>query len=88
MPKTNKELNSNGASGLEALRKFDIVAYRKFMKKNSKFLYDQFIKLSNDEQMLAMCTTIIKRTDMLNTPAYKKAVKWIHDHKKNDGRIF
>lgn len=88
MPKRKTKSNSAGVSGLEALHKFDIVGYRLFLKKNSKFYYEQFIVMSHEQQMLAMCTTIIKRTDMLNTPAYKKAVKWIHDHKKNDGRIF
>ena len=88
MAKRKTETKSIGTSGLTALKKFDLVLYRKVLKEHSKFYYEQFIKLSHENQMLSMCTTIIKRTDMLGTPAYKKAVKWIHDNKKNDGRIF
>ena len=71
----------------DVLEKFDLDALKKWMKKYRIDLYGQFLKADEIVQMATMCKMICNRTDMLNSEAHKKAVKWLKDHNMR-GQIF
>lgn len=86
---TKKELK-RVVSELQAqrsyLEKFDLNAFKKYLKKYRFPLWLTFKNLSEYDQMAVMCKQICSRTDMLNTDAYKKSVEWLKTHNMG-GRI-
>ena len=74
------------ASMKEALETFDLKAFKKWVKKYNPSLYNSFSKSEETVQMATMCKMICNRTDMLNSEAHKKAVKWLKEHNMK-GRI-
>lgn len=75
------------ASMKEALEAFDLKAFKKWMSKYNRPLYTSFKGAPEDVQMGTMCKMICNRTDMLNSEAHKKAVKWLKEHDMK-GRLF
>lgn len=71
----------------EALLKFDLEAFKKWVKKYNKPLWAQFSLAVEEVQMATMCKCICNRTDMLATEAHKKAVQWLKEHNMK-GRLF
>lgn len=71
----------------EVLEKFDLDALKKWMKKYRIDLYSRFPRANEIVQMATMCKMICYRTDMLNSEAHKKAVKWLKEHNMR-GQIF
>ena len=69
----------------KALEKFDLNAFKAWMKRFEKGLYNSFIKSNNEVQMGTMCKCICNRHDMLATDACKKARKWLADHNMRGG---
>ena len=65
---------------VEALSKFDLKTFKKWVEKYNKPLWKQFSQANETVQMATMCKCICNRTDMLNTEAHKKAVKWLSEH--------
>lgn len=68
------------------LEKFDLNAFKKYLRKYRFPLWLTFRNLSEYDQMAVMCKQICSRTDMLDTEAYRKAVQWLHQHNMG-GRI-
>lgn len=64
----------------EALMKFDLRAFKEWVKKYNPPLWSAFKKASGEIQMGTMCKCICNRTDMLNTEAHKKARAWLLEH--------
>ena len=75
------------ASMKEALETFDLKIYLKWLKVYNPVLFVCFIDEPKEVQMATMCKTICGRTDMLNTEAHKKALKWLSEHNMK-GRLF
>ena len=69
----------------DALLKFDLKFLLKWMKKYRIDLYDQMVKRDELVQMSTMCHLICNRTDMFNTEARKKAVRWLNAHNTRGG---
>ena len=85
--KDQKKALSFQKSMREALLKFDLKAYKKWLEKYNKPLLKQFSRANSTVQMATMCKSIINRTDMLNTEACEKARKWLKEHNMK-GQIF
>ena len=68
------------ASMKDALEKFNLKVFKKWIEKNQPLLYKEFLEQSEEVQMASMCKYICNRTDMLDTKAYKKASKWLVQH--------
>lgn len=87
MAKTTKKksLSEESITIREAMKTFDLAAYRKALKKFYPLHYAEFIKLSHDRQMMHLCHAIVTRPDMQTTLAYKKALKWLRDHNTRGG---
>lgn len=64
----------------KALEKFDLNAFRSWMKRFDKGLWNSFKNSDNTIQMATMCKCIFNRSDMLNTKAHKKAREWLREH--------
>ena len=71
----------------KALEKFDITAFKAWMKRFDKGLWNSFKNANNTIQMATMCKCIFNRSDMLNTEAHKKAREWLREHNMR-GQIF
>lgn len=71
----------------DALETFNLKKVKAWMNKYNHQLYLQFEKASELVQMATMCKMICNRNDMLGSPAYIKAVKWLSEHNMS-GRIF
>lgn len=87
MAKTTKKksLSEESITFRGALKTFDLVAYKKALKKFYPLHYVEFIKLDRDRQMMHLCHAITTRPDMQDTLAYKKALKWSRDHNTKGG---
>jgi len=85
--KDQKKALSFQESMREALLKFDLKAYKKWLEKYNKPLFKQFSRANSTVQMATMCKSIINRTDMLSTEAHKKAREWLREHNMK-GQIF
>jgi len=70
-----------------ALEKFDLTAFKKWLLNHNFSLYQRFVKFGKETQMGIMCKAICDRTDMLNTPAHKKAVQWLKENNMR-GKLF
>lgn len=70
-----------------ALEKFDLTAFKKWLSRFNFSLWQRFIKFDKETQMAIMCRAIFRRTDMLNTEAHEKAIKWMKEHNMK-GRLF
>ena len=68
------------ASMKDALEKFDLKVFLKWVEKNVPLLYKEILEKPAEVQMATMCKLICNRTDMLDTKAYKKASKWLVQH--------
>lgn len=64
----------------KVLQKFSVKALEDFCKKFHPLLYSQFSKSSKIVKKATLCKMIVNRTDMISTPVYKKACKWLKDH--------
>lgn len=84
MAKKKKDYSS---SMKEALESFDLKIFMKWVKKHNKVLYPSFSALSEKTQMATMCKMICNRTDLLNSEAHKKAIKWLKENNMK-GEIF
>lgn len=84
MPKKKK----NATSIKEALETFDTKIVGKWLKRNQPVKYAQYADFNEENKMAVICKSIIDRKDMLATEAHRKAVKWLNEHKMNDGRMF
>lgn len=82
----DKKLKKYVSSLKEALETFDLKELKKWMKKYNPPLFSSFKDAGEIVQMASMCKMICNRTDMLDTDAYKKAVRWLHQHNMS-GRI-
>lgn len=86
-----KTINKKGLSKDEQLRqalaKFDLRAFERWMKKFNPTWYKTFSSFSEDVRMATMCRQITKRYDMLATEANRKAARWMADHRMN-ARMF
>lgn len=71
----------------EALSKFDLKAFKEWMQKFNKPLWNQFKKSNKTVQMATMCKCICNKTNLLATEAHRKAVKWLVEH-DTKGQIF
>jgi len=87
MAKLNKKSSQYMKSMKRALEDFDLSALLKWLQKYNPPLYSSFSKSNKTVQMATMCKMICNRTDMLNTEAHKKAVKWLSEHNMS-GRMF
>ena len=85
--KDNKTAQVYQNSMKQALEKFDLKTLKRWMQKYNFPLWQSFRKASDIVQMATMCKMICNRTDMLNTEAHKKAVKWLSEHNMS-GRLF
>ena len=70
-----------------ALEKFELNAFKKWLRRYDFSLWQRFIKFDPNTQMGIMCKSICDRTDMLGTEAHKKAVQWLKEHNMR-GRLF
>ncbi len=82
-----KQLKKYVSTMREALETFDLKEVKKWMNKYNHGLYLSFKDANEIVQMATMCKMICNRTDMLNTEAHKKAVKWLTEHNMS-GRLF
>ena len=64
----------------DVLEAFNLKKLMKWVEKYQPMLYKQMKDYSEEVQMGAMCKMICSRSDMLDTPAYKKASKWLVKH--------
>lgn len=87
MAKLNKKSSQYMKSMKKALEDFDLSALLKWVQKYNPPLYRSFSKANKTVQTATMCKIICNRTDMLNTEAHKKAVKWLNEHNMK-GRLF
>ena len=71
----------------KALEKFDLTAFKAWMKRFDKGLWNSFQNSNATIQMATMCKCIFNRPDMLNTKAHKKAREWLREHNMR-GQIF
>lgn len=71
----------------KALEKFDLNAFRAWMKRFDKGLWNSFKNSNDTVQMATMCKCIFNRSDMLDTKAHKKAREWLKEHDMK-GRLF
>ena len=85
--KDNKKAQVYQNSMKQALENFDLKALKKWMQKYNAPLWRSFKNANETVQMATMCKMICNRTDMLNTEAHKKAVKWLKEHDMK-GRLF
>lgn len=85
--KTTKKVLTYEQSMKEALMKFDLKAFKKWVEKYNKPLWKQFSQANETVQMATMCKCICNRTDMLRTEANKKACQWLKEHNMR-GQIF
>ena len=67
------------------LEKFDLNAFKKWLRRYNLMLWTNLIKQDHTTQMSIMCRTILNRKDMFNTEAYKKAVAWLKEHNTKGG---
>ena len=84
---TKKKEKSYVNSMKEALEKFDLKAFKSWVRIYNPPLYNQFRLASKEVQMATMCKMICNRTDMLNSEAHKKAIQWLKEHDMK-GRLF
>lgn len=84
---TKKKEKSYVNSMKEALEKFDLKAFKSWVRIYNPPLYNQFILFSKEVQMGTMCKMICNRTDLFNTEARKKAIAWLKEHNMK-GRLF
>lgn len=87
MAKLVKKASQYMKSMKEALENFDLKALLKWLQKYNPPQYRSFSKQSTEIQTATMCKMICNRTDLLNTDAHKKAVKWLKEHNMK-GRLF
>ena len=80
MATKKREIESYYHSMKEALEKFDLKALKSWMRANNNPIYQDFKLKPEEVQMGIMCNMICNRTDMLNSEAYKKALKWLTEH--------
>lgn len=85
--KDQKKALTYQESMVEALSKFDLKTFKKWVAKYNKPVWTQFQKANETVQMATMCKCICNRTDMLATEAHKKAVRWLKEHNMK-GSIF
>lgn len=78
--KPKNEIKNYRVSMKEALEKFDLKALKSWMRIYNNSLYQQFKIKPEEVQTGIMCNMIINRTDMLNSEAHKKALKWQSEH--------
>ena len=71
----------------KALEKFDLNAFKAWIKRFEKGLWNSFQKSNEEVQIGTMCKCICNRTDMLATKACKKARKWLAEHNMK-GKIY
>ena len=71
----------------DALMMFDLSEFMAWSKKHNNSLWHQLEGMPEVVQMATMCKVICNRTDMLNTGAHKKAVRWLKEHDMK-GRLF
>ena len=64
----------------EALVKFDLNAFKRWMQTYNKPLWRTFSKQNETVQMATMCKHICNRTDLLGTEVHKKARVWLREH--------
>ena len=79
MKKTKKK-QVGTSTIVDVLKDFSLKKYMKHIEKTQPLLYEEIKGYSEDVQMAAMCKQICSRSDMLDTPAYKKASKWLVKH--------
>ena len=72
----------------EALLKFDLKSFKKWVEKYNKPLWKQFKIQPEKIQMATMCKMICNRTDTLSTEAHKKAVEWLKKNGYMRGQLF
>lgn len=82
-----KKLDKYASTMKDALETFDLKLVKKWMAKYNRTLYLSFKDAPEVVQMATMCKMICNRTDMLNSEAHKKALKWLKDHNMK-GRLF
>ena len=70
----------------EILDAFDLKAFKAWLQKYNKPLWNSIKKHNEEVQMGIMCKMICNRTD-LSTDAHKKAVEWLKEHNMR-GRMF
>ena len=85
--KDNKKAAKYQQSLEEALACFDLKAFKAWMQKYNKPLWNTFKNASEEVQMATLCKMICNRTDMLNTEAHKRALAWLKKHNMK-GRLF
>ena len=85
--KDQKKAMTMQESMREALSKFDLKTFKKWVEKYNPPLWKSFKEQSEECQMMTMCRQICNRTDMFNTPAHIKATKWLSQH-NTKGRMF
>ena len=85
--KDQKKATQYQQSMRDALMKFDLKAFKKWVEKYNKPLWKQFSKSNETIQMATMCKCICNRTDMLATEAHKKACQWLKEHNMR-GQIY
>ena len=86
--KVQKEAKTFKDKLKEALLKFDIKAFKKWVEKYNKPLWKQLKIQPEKTQMATMCKMICNRTDMLATEAHKKANKWLIENGYMKGQFF
>lgn len=87
-----KTINKKGLSKDEQLRqalaKFDLKAFERWMKKFCPTWYKVFSSLEEDVRMATMCRQITRRSDMLATEANTKAIRWMAKHGEKGAMMF
>ena len=69
----------------QALLKFNLNAFRSWIRKYNKGLWASFKNVNEKTQMGTMCKCICDRADLLATDAHKKACKWLAENDMKGG---
>ena len=85
--KGNKKIAIFQQSIIEALENFDLNAFKAWLRKYNKPMWNNLKNHEEEVIMATMCKMICNRTDMLNTDAHKKALAWLKEHNMK-GRMF
>lgn len=86
--KDQKEAKTFQEKLKDALLKFDLKAFKKWVETYNKPLWKQFKTQPEKTQMATMCKQICSRTDMLGSDACKKAREWLTKNGYNRGQLW
>ena len=83
--KDQKKVTKFQSSMKEALATFDLKKFKSWLQKYNKPLWNTFKNHNEVTQMGTMCKMICNRTDLLDSEAHKKAVKWLKENNMRGG---